>query len=133
MSSAYPGFAVHVRTDVVELDRIARLVTRYPAAGERLFTTDELAYCRAKRRCHEHMAARFAAKEAVHKVFGTGIGRGASWKDVEIVNDETGRPHVRLDGDLASRARSEGLAGLDVSLSHAAGVAVAEAVAVWRR
>jgi holo-[acyl-carrier protein] synthase len=81
------------------------------------------------------MAARFAAKEAVLKAFGTGLGQRMRWTDVEIVNELTGRPRVHLHGEVAAWARRRGMTDpdtfLDVSLSHTDGLAVAQAVAVW--
>jgi len=99
---------------------------------ETLFTARELEYCRGKRRCYEHMAARFAAKEAVLKAFGTGISQRMRWTDVEVVNERNGRPKVHLAGAVASFAERHGLADLDVSLSHTEGVAVAQALTSWR-
>lgn len=111
---------------------MARLVTENPGIVDRLFTSRELAYCLGKRRCHEHMAVRFAAKEAVLKSFGTGLGRRMRWTDVEISHGATGRPQVRLHGEVAAWAERRGLADLDVSLAHSAGLAIAQALTVWR-
>jgi holo-[acyl-carrier protein] synthase len=77
------------------------------------------------------VAARFAAKEAVLKAFGTGLSGGIRWTDVEVVNDARGRPHVELHGEAAAHAARHGLVSLDVSLSHACELAMAQAVAVW--
>ena len=98
-----------------------------------MFTQHELAYCRGKRRCYEHMAARFAAKEAVLKAFGTGISQRMRWTDVEVVNEASGRPRVRLDGAVAAFAKRHGLQDLDVSLSHTEDLAFAHAVSVWEQ
>jgi holo-[acyl-carrier protein] synthase len=116
---------------MTEVSRIARLVTRYPASRERLFTMRELAYCCSKRRRYEHLAARFAGKEAVMKAFGTGLRDGVRWKDVEILSEPEGRPTVRLSGTLASIAARDGLSDLDVSLSHTEDIAIAYVVSVW--
>jgi holo-[acyl-carrier protein] synthase len=98
-----------------------------------LYTGRELAYCLGKRRRFEHLAARFAAKEAVLKAFGTGLGQRMRWTDVEVVTSVTGRPRVCLYGEVAAWAQRQGLADLDVSLSHTADLAIAQAVAVWGR
>lgn len=119
--------------DIVGVDRVERLVTENPDILPTLFTEKEIAYCRGKRRCYEHMAARFAGKEAVLKAFGTGLGTRMRWTDVEIVNEATGRPRVRLSGEVAAWAQRWGLqddAALDISLSHTNGLAIA-AVAVY--
>ncbi|HLN62536.1 MAG TPA: holo-ACP synthase, partial [Symbiobacteriaceae bacterium] len=91
-----------------------------------------LTYCLAKRRRYEHMAARFAAKEAVLKAFGTGMGQRMRWTDVEVVNGVTGRPYIHLHGEVAVWARARGLSDLDISMSHTATIAIAQVVAVWR-
>ena len=98
-----------------------------------LFTERELEYCRGKRRCYEHMAARFAAKEAVLKAFGTGISQRMRWTDVEVVNERSGRPQIRLEGEVAAFAKRRGLKELDVSLTLTEGLALAHAVTVWSK
>lgn len=100
-------------------------------SAEALFTPGELEYCRGKRRRYEHMAARFAAKEAVLKAFGTGLSQRMRWTDVEVVNERTGRPGVRLAGAVAAFAERNGLRDLDISLTHTGDLALAHAVAVW--
>ena len=126
--------AVRFRTgvDLVAVDRVERLVERYARAAETLFTPRELEYCRARRARYEHMAARFAAKEAVLKAFGTGKSGRMRWTDVEVVSSAgSERPSVRLDGAVAAFAEDHGLSSIDVSLSHSGGLAVALAVTVW--
>jgi holo-[acyl-carrier protein] synthase len=110
---------------------MARLVDENEGIVETLFTASERDYCLGKCRSAEHMAVRFAAKEAVLKAFGTGIGQRMRWTDVEIVRGIKGRPVVRLHGEVASWAARRGLADLDVSLAHSGGVAIAQALAVW--
>jgi holo-[acyl-carrier protein] synthase len=124
---------VRTGVDIVSVARVARLATEDARALDEVFTADELAYCHRRPRSHDHLAARFAAKEAVLKAFGTGIGRRMRWTDVEIVKERSGRPLVRLHGEVASWAARRGLAAVDVSLSHSAGLAVAQAVSVWER
>jgi holo-[acyl-carrier protein] synthase len=115
------------------VERLERLVAADSERQETLFTERELAYCRAKRRCYEHLAARFAAKEAVLKAFGTGISQRMRWTDVEVVNERNGRPKIRLTGEVAEFARRRGLQELDVSLTHTEGLALAHAVTRWSR
>jgi holo-[acyl-carrier protein] synthase len=122
---------VRVGVDLVGVERLTRLIDRHATAEETLFTPRELAYCSGKRRRHEHLAARFAAKEAVLKAFGTGISQRMRWTEVEVLNEETGRPKIVLEGAVARYAERHGLADLDVSLSHAEGLALAQAVTVW--
>jgi holo-[acyl-carrier protein] synthase len=117
--------------DVVGVERLRRLVEGHEDRLDTLFTPRELDYCRGKRRKYEHLAARFAAKEAVLKAFGTGISQRMRWTEVEVVNDQVGRPTVRLEGAVASYAERHGLRDLDVSLSHVESLAVAHAITVW--
>ena len=101
------------------------------AGVERLLFTDrEVAYCNGKRRRFEHLAARFAAKEAVLKTIGTGLGSRMRWTDVEVVRGPAGRPEIRLLGAVATAASRRGIDTIDVSLSHTQDYAVAQAVAV---
>jgi holo-[acyl-carrier protein] synthase len=133
VGTAASSTIVRTGVDIVAVARVERLATEDARALDEVFTSGELEYCRRRRRSYEHMAARFAAKEAVLKAFGTGIGRRMRWTDVEIVKERTGRPAVRLHGEVASWAERRGLAGVDVSLSHSAGLAVAQAVSVWEQ
>jgi holo-[acyl-carrier protein] synthase len=122
---------LRVGVDAVEVDRVARLSEDHPDSFEEIFTPRELEYCAGKRRRSEHLAARFAAKEAVLKAFGTGISQRMRWTDVEVVNDARGRPEITLGGAVAQFAERHGLAQLDVSLTHTRGLAIAHAVTLW--
>jgi holo-[acyl-carrier protein] synthase len=124
------NLTIQVGVDIVGVERVARLVTEHPAAVEALFTPAEQAYCLRKRRRHEHLAGRFAGKEAVLKAIGTGMRRRMHWSEVEIVSGVAGRPRVELHGEVAEQARRRGIRGLDVSISHSDGLALAHAVAV---
>ena len=111
--------------DLVEVDRVAGLLARRPAAEERLFTQDERAYCRGFSAASERFAARVAAKEAVGKALGTGI---IAWREIEVVGG--GRPRVLLHGRTADAARRLGIGRVDLSLTHTARQAAAVALAV---
>jgi holo-[acyl-carrier protein] synthase len=127
-----PGdIRLRVGVDIVGVERLEALVGDDHDRQRAVFTDDELTYCRGKRRCYEHLAGRFAAKEAVLKAFGTGISQRMRWTDVEVVNDCRGRPSVRLDGAVARFASRHGLRDMDVSLSHTGGLALAHVVTVW--
>ena len=117
--------------DIVEVARIADLIARH---GERflsrLFSDAERAYAaRRPAKTAEHLAARFAAKEAVLKVLGTGLRHGIEWRDVEVVRLPTGRPTLRLSGKAAEVADGLGIAEWHLSLSHVAAHAIASAIA----
>ncbi len=122
-----------VGIDAVKVERVERLLTEHPDRSADIFTERELTYCRSKRRAADHLAARFAAKEAVLKAFGTGVAQRMRLTEVEVVNDAGGRPRVNLAGTVAQFARRRGLADLDVSLSHTDGLAIAHAVSLWAR
>ncbi|MCL2622911.1 MAG: holo-ACP synthase [Planctomycetaceae bacterium] len=121
-----------IGTDITECDRIARMLERHPESfAERVFTDAENDYCsRGKRQSAEHYTGRWAAKEAVLKALGTGWSSGITWRDIEILNEPSGQPFVRLTGAAAEIAREKGIAEIQVSISHCASHAVAFAVAV---
>lgn len=120
--------------DLVEVARIGAMVDRH---GERflsrVFTEGERAYSEGKARRDEHLAARFAAKEAVLKALGCGWSRGVAWTDVEVTRKPTGEPGVALHGKAAEIAVERGIGSWLISLSHGAGVAHASAVALGGR
>jgi holo-[acyl-carrier protein] synthase len=105
--------------DLIETARVRRTVDRF---GERffgrVFTPGEIKYCKSMKHPDRHFAARFAAKEAVSKCFGTGIGRDLGWKDVEILRDKRGKPSVKLHGNGLALARRMKVKKIFVSLSH---------------
>lgn len=102
---------------------------RTPGILTRLFTDSERASCRSAlgEPRYPKLAARFAAKEAVAKAFGTGI-RGFAFRDIEVRNDELGRPRVELHGGAAALAERLGVARVHLSLTTGAQLAVANAV-----
>lgn len=128
--AADPGERVAVGVDLVDVARVARLDSRHELEG-RVFTAGELRQAGDGPRRHERLAVRFAAKEAVLKAFGTGKRGSIAWTDAEVVTDGDGRPSVALHGELARLAADRGLEELGLSLSHAAGLAVAFVVARW--
>jgi holo-[acyl-carrier protein] synthase len=126
-----PDRQLRVGVDLVGVERLERLLAEHTDLHEELFTASELEYCRGKRRCSEHLAARFAAKEAVLKAFGTGMSQRMRWTEIEVLNERSGRPRVHLRGSVASFAERHRLSQLDVSLTHTEGMALAHAVSVW--
>ena len=119
-----------VGVDLVHTARVQRLLEGAPDALEEVLTARERAYCVWRRRFHEHVAVRFAAKEAVLKALGSGLAAGMRWTDVEVTKEPGGRPGVRLHGEVAAAARRRGVQSLELSLSHSDGLAIAHAVAV---
>lgn len=116
--------------DLAEVARVEELMTTQPDLRERVFTPRELAYCYRRKRVGEHLAGRWAAKEAVLKCLGTGMGPHMEWTDIEVVNDRAGQPRVRLYGEVEAVAKSLGMHHMEISLSHSGGLAVAHAVVV---
>lgn len=120
-----------VGVDVVETARIERSLEKF---GERflhrVFVEGEIEYCQSMKFPALHFAARFAAKEAVSKAFGTGIGRHMGWRDIEVRRKETGEPYAVLHGDAESFARERDVSQVLISLSHADHYSVANAVVI---
>lgn len=84
-----------VGTDIIEISRIEKVIKRYGAKFlNRLFTQKEQQYCQKHKTSSRHFAGRFAAKEAIAKAIGSGIGREIQWTDIEILNDSSGKPEV---------------------------------------
>ena len=96
---------------------------------ERVFTAGERAYCERKREKFASYAGRFAVKEAVMKVLGTGWARGVRWVDLEVVRQPGRAPSLVLHGVAAEIARGLGIARIHVTITHDAGIAAAVAVA----
>ncbi len=113
--------------DLIEIARIEEVVARHGKHYlERIYTSAELEQCG---KSNESLAGRFAAKEAVAKALGTGIG-DVTWKDIEILGDEQHAPTLTLYGVAVQKAKELGLQNWSVSISHSASHAVAIAVAV---
>ena len=120
-----------IGVDIVEIERFATSMERSGQTFlDRLFLPAEQAYCSPQHEPARCYAARFAAKEAVSKALGTGIGVKLRWHDIEICREESGAPHVVLRGTGAETARGLGIARVLLSLSHSEHYAVANAVAV---
>lgn len=119
--------------DVVEVGRIASSLDEF---GERfitrIFTVSEREYCLAKARPALHFAARFAAKEAVAKALGTGIGKDVSWLDLEVTRGDHGEPLLELSGKAKEFCESHQIAEVKISLTHARDYAAANAIVLRR-
>lgn len=117
----------------LDLTRIERLEQAYARHGERLlerlFTPEERRYCDARRARFVHYAGRFAVKEAVMKVLGTGWAQGVRWIDIEVLRASGKAPELRLHGASAAIARARGFARVLITITHDAGLAAAVAVA----
>lgn len=111
-----------IGVDIIDIERLAWSIDRFGDRFlRRVFTEQELDYCRGR---IESLAARWAAKEAVAKALGCGIGQ-VTWREIEVVNDDQRRPTVQLHGAAAELATQLGIHQFTVSLSHAKDYAVA--------
>jgi len=115
--------------DIIEIERIIRLMEKRNTFVTRFFTLNEQAYFKSKHMKAESIAATFAAKEAVSKCFGTGV-RGFNLVDIEIIRDELGKPNVVLYGGAKHMAEELGIETLMVSLSHSKTMVVAFVIAL---
>jgi holo-[acyl-carrier protein] synthase len=119
--------------DLVDCPRIEEMIEQH---GDRflarVFTAAEQAYARTKKNPVEKYAGRFAAKEAILKLVGTGWQGKIAWTDIEVTNNATGQPEVTLSGEVQRIARSLGIERISVSITHTANFAIASAVALAR-
>ena len=108
--------------DIIEINRVRGVLERYGQRFlNRVFTPDEIAYCRGRA---PNLAARFAAKEATMQALGTGV-RGVGWKDIEVVRHDSGAPAIKLHKRGESRAQRLAVQEISISLSHSREYAVA--------
>lgn len=113
---------VSIGVDMIEVERVQETVNRFGARFlDRVFTLAEQEYCGSN---HASLAARWAAKEAVAKALGCGIG-DVSWREIEVLSDERGAPHLRLTGHARRLADEYGLRHWSLSISHSRTHAIA--------
>ncbi len=116
----------------IDIIEVARIAASYEKFGERfanrILLPGEIAYALSHRRPAPFLAARFAAKEAISKAFGTGIGAQLSWQDMEIRRKESGEPFVVLHGKGQELFEARGARKLHISLSHTENYAAATAI-----
>ena len=117
-------------TDIIEIERIKENIENIGQKFlDKIYTKKEIEYCESKKiQKYQHYAVRFAAKEAVFKAVSVQLEDKYSicWKDIEISNDEQGRPKVNIIG-----MNTEFIQGIDISLSHCKEYAVANVVVIW--
>ncbi len=94
----------------------------------RVFTPEEIEYCKPKKRAQQHYAARFAAKEAAFKAFGTGLRGELTWHDVEVKHDELGAVYIELQGYASTLAEGMGIRYIHLSIAHDQGYGAAVVV-----
>lgn len=119
--------------DLVDFPRIEEMIARH---GERfvnrIFTKAEQAYADSNKNKSEKLAGRFAAKEAILKLIGTGWRGKIAWTDIEIINNRKGQPEVTLQGEVEKIAARLGVTQISLSITHTANFAIASAVAIRR-
>ncbi len=108
-----------IGVDLVETARIQHSLERF---GERflhrVFTQGEIDYCQSMKFPERHFAARFAAKEAASRAFGTGVGKAMGWRDIDVHREASGQPYVVLEGGAKQLAAERGVSAVWLSLSH---------------
>lgn len=119
-----------VGVDIVEIQRMERILSKTPSFAQRMFTEEERVYCESSSRPAAHYACRFAAREAVLKALGTGFGKGVGRKDVSVSRDQNGKPIAVLSGGALKAAQSRGIVEVAISLSFTSELAVANAMAI---
>jgi holo-[acyl-carrier protein] synthase len=117
--------------DLVDFGRIEELLNRHQQRFlERVFTPRELAGADKVKNRIEKLAGRFAAKEAVMKLIGSGWRDGVAWTDIEVVNNELGQPIVNICGRIKELAEQKGIEQITLSITHTANFAMASAIAL---
>ena len=116
-----------VGTDLVEIGRIQHVVEKNPRFLTKVYTEEEIRYCQRKKNPWQSFAARFAAKEAVSKALGTGLGK-IGLTDIEVQNQSTGQPQIVLHGAAQIFAQTHGIKRVHISLSHSEVYAIATAI-----
>jgi len=125
------GILLGLGADVIEVERIRGVLERQGDRFlQRVFTEEERAYCFGMKHPHKHLAARFAAKEAVSKCFTTGIGAELGWRSISVRHGARNEPLVRLDEKGDALLKQVGATHVMLTLSHTETVALAVAALV---
>jgi holo-[acyl-carrier protein] synthase len=121
---------VGIGVDLVRIARVREAIERWQERFlERVFTPAEIAYARGRRDPAEHLAARFAAKEAALKALGTGLSMGVRWRELEVQRVRGQRPRLALSGRTAELGAARGVQALHLSLTHDGEYAMAQVLA----
>ena len=104
--------------DLIEVERVAEKIGKKAGFKELVFSKSEIDYCERMTNKYEHYAARFAAKEAFFKAMGTGWRNGTAFNEIEITNNENGKPEISFSGNTAVTIAEMKLGNISVSLSH---------------
>lgn len=125
------GNVIAIGTDIIECVRIAQMIEKHGEVFlQRTFTQREIQYCSSRRAANQHYAGRWAVKEAVMKVLGTGWAKGIQWTDIEVINEVSGAPTLALTGKASEMARNKGIREILISISHCRAYAIAFATGI---
>ena len=117
--------------DIVEIARFKKAKKKWGKNFlNKIFTESEIAYSRKRRFQDQHFAARFAAKEAVLKAFGDKLSSIHNWRDIEILNDKSGKPYIRFHRSAKKLKTKEKINNVILSMAHCKGHAVANAILI---
>ena len=120
-----------IGVDLAQIRRLRRVVERWDDRFlRRVFTEDEIAYCRRRRDPIPHLAARFAAKEATLKALGTGLRMGIKWQELEVRRERGQAPVMVLSGRCQALAQAKGAGSVLLSLTHDGDYAMAQAMLI---
>lgn len=122
---------IGIGTDLIDIDRIEKTLARHSGFKNKLFSLREQEMLTEKHWRSETAAANFAGKEAVLKVFGTGL-RGCKWTEIEILRDALGRPYVVLSGGALKISETLNIDEVLISLAHSKNQAIAYAIGIRR-
>ncbi len=111
--------------DIIETDRVASKIAKGNGFKEYVFSGSEITYCEKNKNKAEHYAARFAAKEALIKAFGTGFSANYALNEMEIINDTVGRPSFSFKGETKINIEAMELSQINLSMSHLENIACA--------
>ena len=120
-----------IGTDIVRVDRIQEMMDKHPGTFlKRVYTKGEIEYCSGRKAEAQHFAGRWAAKEAILKVFGSCWSNGIQWTDIDIHNEMGGKPTVRLAGAARELCEQRGITQVLITISHTSDNAIAFATAM---
>lgn len=111
--------------DIIAIDRIKKAITKDQFFTKKIFSQEEAEYCNSKLKGEIHFAGRFAAKEAFFKALGTGYRDGMKWTEINVINDELGKPEIRISGKTLEVFKEKGMSVINLSISHTKEFAVA--------
>ena len=111
--------------DMIELDRVNDKIDKNNGFREKIFSEHEIVFCESKKNRIENYAARFAAKEAFLKATGFGLILGHQLSEIEVVNDEYGKPVLNLKGDFKTKSLENNWNKIHLSISHLQNIACA--------